>query len=49
MGWKREVEELAEIGQTRAEIFPVLFPRFDEGGQFFQLLTANGGLRIERL
>ena len=49
MGGQAEFEDMLEIGEAGAEDFPVAFAGFDEGGEFFELLPAYGGLGVERL
>ncbi len=49
MGGEAEFEDIFEIGEADAESFPVSLAGLDEGGEFFELLTADGGLRVERL
>ena len=49
MGGQAEFEDIFEISETSAEDFPVALAGFDEGGEFFELLTADGGLGVERL
>ena len=49
MGRQLELDELLQVGERGAEIIPVVHARLDEGGQFLQLLTADGRLRVERL
>lgn len=49
VGGQAEFEDIFEISETSAKDFPVAFASFDEGGKFFELLTANGGLGVERL
>ena len=49
VGGKAEFEDIFQVCKARAEDFPVPFAGFDEGGKFFELLTANGSLGIERL
>ena len=49
VGGQAEFEDILEISETGAEDFPVAFAGFDEGGKFFELLTADGGLGVERL
>ena len=49
MGGQAEFEDIFEVSETSAEDFPVSFTGFDEGGEFFKLLPADGGLRVERL
>ena len=44
-----EFEDIFEVGETSSEDFPVAFASFDEGGKFFELLTADGCLGVERL
>lgn len=44
-----ELKHVIKVGEADAEGFPVLLTRFDEGGELFELLTADGGLRVERL
>ena len=49
MGRQGEIENVLQIGQADAQGFPILLSHLDKRGQFFQLLAADGGLRIERL
>lgn len=49
MGGQAEFEDIFEISETSAKDFPVAFTGLDEGGKFFELLTAYGGLGVERL
>jgi hypothetical protein len=49
VGGQAEFEDIFEVSEARAEDFPVAFASLDEAGEFFQLLTADGGLGVERL
>ena len=49
MGGQTEFEDIFEVRETCAKDFPVTFAGFNEGGKFFELLTTDGGLGIERL
>ena len=49
MRGQAEFEDIFEVGKSCAEDFPVAFAGFDEGGEFFELLTADGSLGVERL
>ena len=49
MGGQTEVEDVFEVGETAAEVFPVLLAGFDEGRQALQLDAADGRLRVEWL
>ena len=49
VGGQAEFEDIFEVGETSAKDFPVAFTGLDEGGKFFELLTANGSLGVERL
>ena len=46
---QRELEELLELGQTFAQVLPVLFPCFHKCGKFLELFDADRSLRVERL
>ena len=49
VGGQAEFEDIFQVSKARAEDFPVPFAGFDEGGEFFELLPAYGGLGVERL
>ena len=49
MGGQAEFEDIFQVSKAHAEDFPVPFTGFDEDGEFFELLTADGGLWVERL
>ncbi len=49
MGGQAEFEDIFQVCKACAEDFPVALAGFDEGGQFFELLSAYGGLGVERL
>src|SRR5258708_31216606 len=49
VGREREFEKFTEVGETAAEVFPIGFTCFDEGGKFFELLASYGRLWIEWL
>lgn len=48
MGGEHEVEELVEARQTGTQVDPVIDAGLDEARQLFELLAADGGLRVER-
>ena len=49
MRGQREIKDVGDTIKTGAERFPILLTRFDEGGEFLELLATDGSLGIERL
>ncbi len=49
MGGEHEIKELLEVTESISEVFPVVDPGLDEGGEFLELGAADGGLDVQGL
>lgn len=49
MSRETELEVFFEIRKATAQLFPVLFAGFNEGGQFFELLASDRSLGVQGL